>query len=94
MLLMHPWIKSLGRPETITEEVEAEEKAADDQLADATGSLDINSNGPINDQGDREVAEWVTNVLDRKFKGLLSDKAEKPALHAAPLDQVSPAITA
>ncbi|EGZ76595.1 kinase-like protein [Neurospora tetrasperma FGSC 2509] len=94
MLLMHPWIKSLGRPETITEEVEAEEKAADDQLADATGSLDINSNGPINDHGDREVAEWVTNVLDRKLKGLLSDKAEKPALHAAPLDQVSPGITA
>ncbi|EGO53564.1 hypothetical protein NEUTE1DRAFT_92974 [Neurospora tetrasperma FGSC 2508] len=94
MLLMHPWIKSLGRPETITEEVEAEEEAADDQLADATGSLDINSNGPINDQGDREVAEWVTNVLDRKLKGLLSDKAEKPALHAAPLDQVSPGITA
>nr|BAC56235.1 putative PBS2 like MAPK kinase [Neurospora crassa] len=94
MLLMHPWIKSLGRPETITEEVEAEEKAADDQLADATGSLDINSNGPINDQGDREVAEWVTNVLDRKLKGLLSDKAEKPALHAAPLDQVSPGIAA
>ena len=93
MLLMHPWIKSLGRPETIAEEVEAEEKAADDQLADVTGTLDINSNGPINDHGDREVAEWVTNVLDRKHKGLLPGQVEKPALHAAPLDQVSPGIT-
>ncbi|KAM7201911.1 PaMKK3 MAPK kinase encoded by the PaMKK3 protein [Naviculisporaceae sp. PSN 640] len=89
MLLSHPWMKPLGRPETITEDAEAEDAAADDELVDATGSLSLNS--PIGAVGgDREVAEWVNSVLERKQKGLLKDSAEKPALHAAPLDSVSP----
>ncbi|KAK3940598.1 PaMKK3 MAPK kinase encoded by the PaMKK3 protein [Diplogelasinospora grovesii] len=85
MLLAHPWLKPLGHPETITEDAEAEEAAADDELADATGSLNIDGIS-----GDREVAQWVNEVLDRKRKGLLQTSAEKPALHAAPLDSVSP----
>ncbi|KAK1758700.1 PaMKK3 MAPK kinase encoded by the PaMKK3 protein [Echria macrotheca] len=89
MLLMHPWIKGLSKPETIAEDVEGENAAADDALADATGTLDLN--GPTNIVGgDYEVAQWVHSVLERKRKGLLSGAATKPALHAAPLDSVSP----
>jgi mitogen-activated protein kinase kinase len=89
MLLTHPWIKSLSKPETIDEDVEAEDAAADDNLADAAGALNLS--GPTDGSGgDYEVAEWVNSVLERKRKGLLKGIAEKPALHAAPLDSVSP----
>lgn len=82
-------MKPLGRPETITEDAEAEDAAADDELVDATGSLSLNSpTGAVG--GDWEVAEWVNSVLEKKQKGLLTDTASKPALHAAPLDSVSP----
>ncbi|KAK4199792.1 PaMKK3 MAPK kinase encoded by the PaMKK3 protein [Triangularia verruculosa] len=91
MLLQHAWIKSLGKPETITEDAEAEDAAADDELADATGALSIATPSGHMGQGDYEVAEWVNSVLDRKKKGLLGDLSNKPALHAAPLDAVSPA---
>jgi len=88
MLLQHPWIKSLGKPETITEDAEAEAAAADDDLVDATGALSISNPSGIN-SGDPEVAAWVNGVLDRKKQGLLQDSSNKPALHAAPLDTVS-----
>jgi len=89
MLLAHPWIKALSKPETITEDAEAEDAAADDDLANAAGALDLN--GPTNIiGGDYEVAEWVKDVLDRKRKGLLKGTLEKPALHAAPLNGLSP----
>jgi len=89
MLLMHPWIKALSKPETIAEDTEGEYAAAADELANATGALDLN--GPTNIvAGDYEVAEWVTGVLDRKRKGLLKGTLEKPALHAAPLNGLSP----
>ncbi|KAK0656292.1 kinase-like domain-containing protein [Cercophora newfieldiana] len=89
MLLAHPWIKALTKPETIAEDAEAEEAAADDDLADATGALDLS--GPTDGTGgDYEVAAWVNGVLERKRKGLLKGVAEKPALHAAPLDSQSP----
>jgi mitogen-activated protein kinase kinase len=88
MLLTHPWIKSLSKPETITEDAEAEDAAAGDELADATGALNLS--GPTDGSGgDYEVAAWVKSVLDRKQKGLLQDAAEKPALHAAALDKVA-----
>ncbi|KAL2161044.1 hypothetical protein VTH06DRAFT_8757 [Thermothelomyces fergusii] len=90
MLLAHPWIKSLGKPETITEDAEAEEVAADDALADATGALSLNSPSGQMHEGDYEVAEWVKAVLQRKRDGLLNEEAKKPALHAAPLDTLSP----
>jgi mitogen-activated protein kinase kinase len=89
MLLAHPWIKSLSKPETINEDAEAEDAAADDELADAAGALNLS--GPTDGSGgDYEVAEWVNSVLERKQKGLLERTAQKPALHAAPLDSVSP----
>ncbi|KAK3336114.1 kinase-like domain-containing protein [Cercophora scortea] len=90
MLLAHPWMKSLLRPETITEEVEAEDAAADNELIDATGSLSLNSPTGLSAGGDHEVADWVKTVLDRKRQGLLPGDPNKPALHAAPLDSVSP----
>ncbi|KAK4042003.1 kinase-like domain-containing protein [Parachaetomium inaequale] len=89
MLLAHPWIKSLGKPETIAEDAEAEAAAADDALADAAGALRLNNPSGLVGEGDYEVAEWVRGVLARKREGLLQDGGRKPALHAAPL--VSPA---
>ncbi|KAJ0123039.1 MAP kinase kinase PBS2 [Diaporthe amygdali] len=89
MLLLHPWIKSLSKPETITEEAEAESEAMDNDLADAAAKqLNINEGS-----GDSEVAEWVSEVMERKKKGLQPPSAERPALHAAPLDSVSPAAS-
>ena len=89
MLLTHPWIKALSKPETIAEDAEAEAAAAEDDLANAAGALDLN--GPTNIiGGDYEVAEWVKDVLDRKRKGLLKGTLERPALHAAPLNGLSP----
>jgi mitogen-activated protein kinase kinase len=90
MLLTHPWIKALGKPETISEDAEAEDAAAENELADATGSMSLNNPSGLVGEGDYEVAEWVRTVLERKRKGLLKDEAKKPALHAAPLDSVSP----
>lgn len=89
MLLLHPWIKSLSKPETITEEAEAESEAMDNDLADvAAKQLSINEGS-----GDAEVAQWVEEVMERKKQGLQPASAEKPALHAAPLDSVSPAAS-
>lgn len=88
MLLKHPWISSLSKPETITEDAEAEDAAAVDELADATGALNLS--GPTDGSGgDYEVAAWVKSVLDCKQKGLLQDAAEKPALHTAAFDKVA-----
>lgn len=87
MLLQHPWIKALSKPETITEEAEAESEAMDNLLADAAArQLSIAAEG----SGDPEVAEWCRNALEAKRKGLQPESA-KPALHAVPLDSVSPA---
>jgi mitogen-activated protein kinase kinase len=92
MLLAHPWLKPLTQPDTIEEDAEAE--AEEDALADATGRLDLDSNGLSaggDGSGDRLVAMWVRDVLDKKRKGLLNGDKPKPALHAAPLNVVSPA---
>lgn len=93
MLLAHPWIKSLGKPETIAEDAEAEEAAAaGDELADATGKMSLNNPGGVVSDGDYEVAEWVRAALERKNKGGagVGGKEGRPALHAAPLDSISP----
>jgi mitogen-activated protein kinase kinase len=82
MLLKHPWLKSLAQPQTITEEAEEGEEA--DQVAEAVGKIELNPTA-----GDPEVAEWVNSVL----KGNSTDperRPSRPALHAAPLDSVSP----
>jgi mitogen-activated protein kinase kinase len=91
-LLSHPWMKFLTKPSIIEEDAEAEDQ--EEALADATGRLDLDNNGISaggDGSGDRVVAEWVLSVLDKKKKGLLNGDKPKPALHAAPLDVVSPA---
>lgn len=88
MLLAHPWLKSLTKPETIAEDSEGEEAATHGEtLAAKTARLNLNRDGVY----DREVADWV----QQSFKQLDADDAAKmktvrPALHAAPLDTVKP----
>lgn len=80
MLTRHAWLAPLLQPPTISEDEEAE------AAAEAGGDLDS-----IQDQssldGDKEVAEWVKEALERKRAGKMAF-SEKPALHAAPLDAV------
>ena len=83
MLLKHAWIKSLSKPETITEV--AEDAEAADKVAEAVGHIGLSSGTE-----DAEVAEWVKSVLKRNAEGQSGDGPSKPALHAAPLDSISP----
>ncbi|KAL2268890.1 hypothetical protein VTJ83DRAFT_3736 [Remersonia thermophila] len=121
MLLAHPWIQGLTKPETITEEEESPEEendktaAGDGALADAAeralrldGTSTSSSAGKPEDaspgqqqqqqrvDGDPVVAAWVRGVLARKNQdnlGSATASIKKPALHAAPLDSVSPVGT-
>lgn len=90
MLLQHAWLAPLVKPATIAEEdEEAAESGADlkpPEVAEPTGSITSQENG--NDGYDKEVADWVKDALERRKQGKLKD-AEKPALHAAPLDAMS-----
>ncbi|OLN96637.1 Protein kinase wis1 [Colletotrichum chlorophyti] len=83
MLLQHPWLAPFSKIETIAEE--AEDEDAVDATAEAVGTMSLSSGTE-----DEEVAAWVNSVLERKRTGLASDAASRPALHAAPLDSVSP----
>lgn len=83
MMLKHPWLSEFSKPETIAEEAEEGEEA--EKVADAVGKIDLNSTTE-----DAEVAAWVKKVLKLKREGLASDGPTLPALHAAPLDSVSP----
>lgn len=80
MLLRHAWLAPLTKPPTIEEDEEAERAA--EAGDDTTTGLDAQSL-----TADREVADWVKQAIERKQAGKMSF-AEKPALHAAPLDQV------
>ncbi|PNY28315.1 MAP kinase kinase PBS2 [Tolypocladium capitatum] len=84
MLLQHPWLKSFSKPQTIAEEAEEGEEA--DKVAEAVGKMQLGDSG----SEDAEVANWVMSVLKRKLEGQGSDGRSRPALHAAPLDSVSP----
>ncbi len=88
MLLKHPWLQPLTHPGTIAEDAEAEDAAADDSLADAAGGLTLDGTAA----GDKEVADWVRGVVEKRAKGELAGSAQRPALHAAPLDQLSPMV--
>lgn len=77
-MLKHPWLASLSKPDTITEEAE------DEEPAEAVAHLSLD------DVVDQEVADWVKGVLQAKKDGTAPVGAAKPALHAAPLDTVSP----
>jgi mitogen-activated protein kinase kinase len=79
-LLSHPWLASLSKPQVITEEDEDEDGTGEGMQLETSGT------------DDKEVADWVKNAMERKRNGLMGE-AQKPALHAAPLDSVSPAAT-
>lgn len=86
MLLQHAWLAPLAKPETITEEDEEEVEAAHQAVADeAVGDTGVPE--PVEVVYDQEVADWVKAQIDKRKKGQLK-RAEKPALHAAPLDAV------
>lgn len=98
MLLNHPWLLSLSKPPTISEHDEDEAAAAEAEAAEGLENLSLNGMGdndgkpfPAGENSyDEDVAKWVRNAMERKKQGLLGSFA-KPALHAAPLDSVSPA---
>ena len=90
MLLAHGWLAPLSKPATISEE---------DELSEEVSSLNLVAGSHSSGQGisgeniyDREVAEWCKHALERKKSGKMGSAA-KPALHAAPLDSVSPAAS-
>ncbi|KAM0453946.1 hypothetical protein ACHAPV_007586 [Trichoderma viride] len=82
-LLKHPWIQSLSKPETIDEVAEDDE--ATDKVAEAVGHMELSSGTE-----DAEVAEWVKSVLKKHAEGTNGAGSNRPALHAAPLDSISP----
>jgi len=85
-LLQHPWLASLTKPTTITEEDEDEESASPQ-----AGLSDLVSD-PYAHAVDKEVAQWVVQALEKKKAGKMG-KSVKPALHAAPLDAVQASAT-
>lgn len=89
MLLNHGWLAPLSKPATITEEDEA--------LGEQVASLDLEGQGPAGSGNsenmfDKEVSDWVLGAMERKRAGKMGFAA-KPALHAAPLDSISPATS-
>lgn len=82
MLLNHPWLQSFSKPETITEEAEEGEEA--EKVAEAVGQMRLGGDATDDD----EVAEWVKGAL--AGGGARTGNKARPALHAAPLDSVSP----
>lgn len=71
-LLRHPWIAPLMQPPE-----EADRDAA--SLADGATHSSVTE--------DKEVADWVKEMLERRHNGQLQD-SDKPALHAVALDAV------
>lgn len=86
MLLQHVWLAPLAKPETITEEDEDEVQAATEATANEAAG-DKGAPEPVEMVVDKEVADWVKAAIEKRKKGQLK-RAEKPALHAAPLDAV------
>ncbi|KAI9651639.1 MAG: hypothetical protein M1831_000572 [Alyxoria varia] len=91
MLLQHGWLAPLLKPPTISEDAE-EEAAAENTNAGTGGGGAANPASASSDAtADKEIAEWVAQMLERRRNGTIGKKAQ-PALHAAPLDAMpSPA---
>lgn len=93
MLIRHPWLTPLLQPPTISEDAEAEAEAEAEAATGATSEAPQDAAGAKSDvldgvlTADREVARWVIGALERKRLGKMRG-AQKPALHAAPLDAV------
>jgi len=100
MLLQHAWLVPLSKPTTITEE---DEEIASTPVSESGNSSDAEAKSPTSEKSegdmgkglklpdnvvDPDVAEWVLQALEKRRLGKLA-KAEKPALHAAPLDAVA-----
>jgi mitogen-activated protein kinase kinase len=85
MLLQHGWLAELSKPTTISEEDEDEDAAE----AHSSGEQTHHTSRGTEDE---EVAAWVKNAIERKKSGLMGE-SQKPALHAAPLDSMSPSMT-
>jgi mitogen-activated protein kinase kinase len=85
MLLSHGWLAPLSKPATISEEDELEE-----ELEEELEGLGLEGDTGKPNSYDKEVAEWVMAAIEKKRSGKMGEAA-KPALHAAPLDSVSPA---
>jgi mitogen-activated protein kinase kinase len=84
VLLRHPWLSTLMRPPTISEDEEAE------AAAEAGANTSLPPLGGVDshpETADKEVADWVRTAIQRKLSGKMG-KSEKPALHAAPLDAI------
>lgn len=81
MLLQHVWIADLTKPDTISEESEELEAAAE-------SGADFEAPKGIATAGDEEVRDWVIGAMDRHQMQLEPGLKgpNKPALHAAPLD--------
>lgn len=77
MLLQHGWLAPLSKPAVIAEE----DEDADTEVAVEKSAIE-----------DEEVAAWVKSALERKKSGLMA-QSTKPALHAVPLDTISPATS-
>ncbi|KIW04795.1 hypothetical protein, variant [Verruconis gallopava] len=103
MLLQHAWLAPLSKPAAILEEDEEEEEEKKEEVDKTEGDSsptalreepeNVDSRLPA-DVVDPEVGLWVIETLEAKRAGKLA-RADKPALHAAPLDAVastSPAI--
>jgi mitogen-activated protein kinase kinase len=92
MLLQHAWLAPLAKPETIAEEDEDEVAAAiEAEGGEAAGDKGIPE--AVEVVHDQEVADWVKGAIEKRKAGTMK-RAEKPALHAAPLDAVqSPSHT-
>ncbi|CAJ2504399.1 Uu.00g117930.m01.CDS01 [Anthostomella pinea] len=86
-LLASEWLKSLTKPETITEEDEEAEE--NDASAEALAGAASKANFSHSTTEDPEVASWVRGVLKQKSNGQYGEVSGKPALHAAPLDAVN-----
>ncbi|KAI5867495.1 kinase-like domain-containing protein [Durotheca rogersii] len=87
-LLASEWFKGLDKPETIAEE--EEEARENDASAEAVAGAALHFDLSQSSTEDAEVAAWVGSVLEKKRSGQYGETPGQPALHAAPLDAVSP----
>jgi mitogen-activated protein kinase kinase len=92
MLLEHAWLAPLVKPAAILEADEDEEELAEGDETASVGSagsrcsLDSDEKTVVRD---KEVADWVKAAIERRRNGTMGNGAQKPALHAAPLDAMA-----
>jgi mitogen-activated protein kinase kinase len=87
MLLQHPWLAPLLKPEDIDEEDEDAEE--DPTQSSDNDARDAEAVAAVPAIVDKEVAEWVVQALERRRSGKMGGSVAPPPLHAAPLDAVS-----